>query len=96
MSVFEHRQRDLTVPIEISLVYRWFQTINFSLHCSIKNFKNNDCLLTIVIFFLVNGSFLERFLEKLIFKFLFTCQRVQRRIRMFISFSEILVMRNVG
>ena len=29
------------VPVEISLVYRWYKAMNFPLHNSIKYFKNN-------------------------------------------------------
>ena len=32
----EHRQWDFRVPAEISLVYWWYKTMNFSLHYSIK------------------------------------------------------------
>ena len=40
--------------------------MNFSLHCSIKLFKNNNCLPSKLnfFFFSVNASFLERFPEK--------------------------------
>ena len=85
------RHRDFRVPVEISLVYRRYKAMNFPLHNSIKYFKNNIFSQVFLIFF---SSFSERFPEK--------CSTVhsnawhsQRGIRMFISFREILVTRDV-
>ena len=61
---FEHRQQDFRVPIEISLVYWQYKAINFSLHYSIKYFKNNNCSQIFWAFFSVDASFSERFPEK--------------------------------
>ena len=58
---------------------------------------------SIWIFFSVNASFSEGFLEKCVDDSIqipetipFKCRTLQRGIRMFIPFSEILIMRDVG
>ena len=50
--IFEHRQRDFRVPVEIFLVY-W--------HYSIKYFKNNNCFLSILNLFSINAYFSKDF-----------------------------------
>ena len=61
---FEHCQRDFRVPVEISLVYWWYKAMNFSLHCSMKYFKNtcNNCFPSISnLFFLLMRHFWKDF-----------------------------------
>ena len=60
---FEHRQRDFRVPVEISQVCWRYKALNFSLHCSIKYFKNNNCFPSILnLFFLLIILFWKNFL----------------------------------
>ena len=62
---FEHRQQDFRVPLEISLVYWRYKAMNFSLHYSIKYFRNITIVSQVFwIFFPVNASFSERSPEK--------------------------------
>ena len=48
--------------VEISLVYWRYKAMNFSLHYSIKYFKNNNCFLSILnlFFFSVNAKDFQR------------------------------------
>ena len=92
---FEHYQRDFRVPVKIPPVYWWYKAMNFSLYYRIKYFKKNSCFLSILnpfFFFFSSLSFSERFSEK---QHSIHMLALQRGIRMFISFSEILVMRDV-
>ena len=90
---FEHRQRGFKVPAEVSLFY-W--RYNFSLHYNIKYFKNKNCfpsILNLFFFFCYKCVFLGK-ISREMFNIPFTCRTLQREIRMFISFSEILVTRD--
>ena len=66
--------------------------MNFSLHYSIKYFKNNNSFPSIFFFQLM------RLLGKIsreMFNIPFKCRTLQRGIQMFISFLETLVMLDV-
>ena len=90
---FEHCQRDFRVPVKIPPVYWRYKAMNFSLYYRIKYFKKNSCFPSILNpFFQFTCLFRNDFQRNNI---PFTCRSLQRKIRMSISFSEILVMRDV-
>ena len=97
MSVLNIANEVSKFPNRVSLFYWRYKALNFSLHYNIKYFKNNNCFPSILnlLFFCCKCVFFGK-ISREMFNIPFPCRTVQREIRMFISFSEILVTRDVN